>query len=140
MSAKKGAPPVHAISVSYVIYASPAKVFDALTLEGIIGEWCDGGGRIEPVNEGSVTMFGGWVTGTVVLFDKKTRKLSYTWKPTEWDKKASHSLVTFHFKQHPAGTELLVEHTGFPNQIEADKHLSGWTDYVFEPLNDYFTS
>jgi hypothetical protein len=50
------------------------------------------------------------------------------------------SIVKYTFKQHAAGTEVLLEHTQLPNAEEADKHNSGWIDYVFEPLNDYFTS
>jgi uncharacterized protein YndB with AHSA1/START domain len=127
------------ITTSYVMYASPAKVFDALTKEGIIGEWCDGGGKVEPEIDGDVAMFGDWIKGKVVTYDQRNKKLSYTWKPSEWDKKTAPSLVEYTIKPHPAGSELTVVHSGFPSQEEADKHYNGWTDYVFEPLNDYFT-
>ena len=128
-----------AVSVSYVIYATPDKVFDALTNEGIIGQWCDGGGKVAHEVDGDIELFDGWVKGKVVTFDKKKKKLSYTWKPKEWDKKTAPSLVEYTFKTHAAGTEVTVEHSGFPSKEEADNHLRGWTDYVFEPLNDYFT-
>jgi uncharacterized protein YndB with AHSA1/START domain len=126
-------------TVTYVIYATPDKVFDALTQEGLIGEWCEGGGTVEPVADGKVRLFGEWVTGNVLKFNKKKGQLSYTWKPSEWEKKTPPSVVDFTFNQHPAGTEVVVEHTHFPTQSEAEKHAAGWIDYVFEPLNDYFT-
>ena len=127
------------IRLSYIIYAPPAKVFEALTREGMIGEWCDGGGRVGDKAGDTVNLFGDWVKGEVVTFNKKALKLSYTWKPSEWSSKTPASLVTYKFIPHPAGTEVFLEHSGFASQEEADKHLNGWTDYVFEPMNDYFT-
>lgn len=127
-----------ALSMKYVLYASPEKVFDALTKEAIIGEWCEGGGKVEPKADGEFELFGGWVKGNVMIFDRKKKILSYTWKPAEWDKKTAPSVVTWHINQHAAGSEIELEHTGFPSQEEADKHYDGWTDYVLEPLNDYF--
>ncbi len=129
-----------AITISYILYAPPAKVFNALTQEGVIGQWCDGGGKVEPKIGGAVELFDGWVKGEVVAFDSKTKKLSYTWKPSEWAKNTEPSLVEFTLKPHEAGTELQVIHSGFPSQEEADKHRSGWTDFVFEPLNDFLIS
>ena len=49
------------LKTSYVLYGTPAKVFEALTQEGIIGQWCDGGGKVEPKVDGDVELFGGWV-------------------------------------------------------------------------------
>ena len=138
MSTKKSVKKAITISVSYVIYAKPSDVFDALTKATIIEKWCDGGGSVELKEKGKVELFGGWVKGSVIEFSKKEKSLRYTWKPSEWDKKSDESVVQYFLKTHPAGTEVLIEHSGFPNQTEADKHLSGWTDYVFEPLNDYF--
>ena len=139
MTAAKTTPKTFSASLSYVIYATPEKVFEALTQEGIIGQWCDGGGKVDHKVDGDIELFDGWVKGKVVAFDKKNKKLAYTWKPKEWDKKTAPSLVQYTFKPHAAGTEVTVEHTGYPTKDEADNHLRGWTDYVFEPLNDYFT-
>ncbi len=139
MTETKTSPKKFSISMSFVIYASPEKVFDALTIEGLIGQWCDGGGKVKLEVDGEVELFDGWVKGKVVTFDKRKTKLAYTWKPSEWDKRTAASLVEYEFKSHSAGTEVLLQHSGFPSREEADKHLNGWTDYVFEPLNDFFT-
>ncbi len=137
MSVKQGA---FSITTTYILYAPPAKVFEALTQEGKIGQWCDGGGKLEPRVDGEVTLFGGWVTGKVVMVDTRGKKIAHTWKPTEWDAKTPPSLVEYTLAPHQAGTEITVEHSGFPSKTEADKHLSGWTDFVFEPLNDFLIS
>lgn len=140
MNAGSDKPKKFSITTSYILYAPPAKVFDALTQEGVIGQWCDGGGKVAAEIGGPVELFGDWVKGTVVAFDSRNKKLAYTWKPTEWTAKTEPSLVEFTFMPHEAGTELKVFHSGFPTQEEATKHLSGWTDFVFEPLNDFLIS
>jgi uncharacterized protein YndB with AHSA1/START domain len=137
MTAKAAKPRTFSVSVTYILYGTPAKVFAALTDEGIIGQWCDGGGKVEHKVDGDVEMFGGWVKGKVLEFDARNKKLSFTWKPKEWDPKTPPSVVEFAFKTHAAGTEVTVTHSEFPSQTEANNHKSGWTDYVFEPLNDY---
>ena len=139
MTAQTAKPKTFSVSVTYILYGTPAKVFSALTDEGIIGQWCDGGGKVDHKVDGDVEMFGGWVKGKVLEFDVKAKKLSYTWKPKEWDVKTPPSVVEFDFKPNAAGTEVTVIHSQFPTQAEAENHRRGWTDFVFEPLNDYFT-
>ncbi|HEX5001642.1 MAG TPA: SRPBCC family protein [Bacteroidia bacterium] len=127
------------IKVRYIVYATPDKVFDALTQEAQIGEWCENGGFIEPHSGGKVNLFGTWITGSVIQFNKKKKQLSYTWKPSEWDVKTKPSVVEFTFQPHAAGTELTIDHSELPTQKEAAEHEKGWVDYVLDPLNDYFT-
>ena len=126
------------IKTTYVVYASPEKVFEALTDPGIIAAWGGGLSVVENQVGGRFEMFDGWVKGEVKTF-KPGKELSHTWKPEEWKNKISPSLVTYKLHAHPAGTEIVFEHTNLPNQEEADKHTSGWVDFIFEPLNEYFT-
>ena len=126
MTAQTAKPKTFSITVSYILYGTPAKVFSALTDEGIIGQWCDGGGKVEHRVDGAVELFGGWVKGKVLEYDVREKKLSFTWKPQEWDAKTPSSVVDFNFRTHEAGTELTVSHSHFPSQAEADKHKNGW--------------
>ncbi len=126
-----------AIELNYVVYATPEKVFDSITKEAEINQWCEGGGKFEPFVKGNFEMFGGWVKGQVLKFNRIKRELEYSWKPSEWSKKAEPSVVEFSFKKHPAGTEVSITHSGFPSQEESEKHRSGWVDHFFEPLNDH---
>jgi uncharacterized protein YndB with AHSA1/START domain len=128
-----------AFKVNYIVYGSPEKVFDAVTKQSQIEEWCEGGGKIEPFVKGEVNLFGDWMKGEVLKFNKIKRELSYSWKPKEWTKSSEHSLVDFKFTKHSAGTVVEVTHSNLPNAAVAKKHKSGWVDHFFEPLNDYFT-
>lgn len=122
---------------TYVVYASPEDVFEALTDPGIIGAWGGGMSVIEEKIGGHFELFDGWVKGEVTHFSPG-KELGYTWKPAEWDKRTKPSNVHIKLMKHPAGTDIVLTHTNFPSQEEADKHGNGWIDYVLDPLNDYF--
>ncbi|MEO5571737.1 MAG: SRPBCC domain-containing protein [Bacteroidia bacterium] len=125
--------------LKYIVYATPEIVFDALTKTSIIKKWSDAKGKVSEKEGGEFELFDEWVTGKVLIYNPG-KKLSYSWKPSEWDKKTVPSMVTYTFNPHKAGTEIILEHTDFPSLEESNKHKDGWIDFVFEPLNDYFTS
>jgi len=128
-----------AINTSFIIYATPDKVFEALTDTGIIAAWSGEIGIVENKSGGNFELFDGWVKGEVLSY-KPGKELSYTWKAKEWSKGTLPSIVKYIFKEHAAGTELFLEHTHLPSADEVEKHYNGWIDFVFEPLNEYFTS
>jgi uncharacterized protein YndB with AHSA1/START domain len=125
--------------VRHIIYATPEKVFDALTKKSIMKKWIEGDIEFELKLEGRVSLFDGWVKGSVLAFEKG-KMLSYTWKPKEWDKKTAPSIVEFTLKSNKAGTEVVIKHYDFPSQQDAESHKEGWINYVLYPLNDYFIS
>jgi uncharacterized protein YndB with AHSA1/START domain len=127
------------LTMQYVFYADMHKVFDAFTQKALVDRWCDGGGFVDPVENGVVEFFNGWVKGVVKEADRMKGLLIFTWKPSEWDRKLPESIVRIQLNPHPAGCEINLEHGGFPSREESDKHLEGWTDHVFEPMNDFFT-
>jgi uncharacterized protein YndB with AHSA1/START domain len=127
------------LRTTYIVYASPDKVFEALTDSGIVAAWGGGIGLVEPKAGGKFEFFDGWIKGEVLIY-KPGKELSYTWKPSEWEKKIPASVVNYKFRPHKAGTEVILTHTELPSQEEADKHKEGWIDYVFDPINDFFTS
>lgn len=127
------------IKLKYIVYASPEKVFETLTKSSVINKWSDAKGKVSEKIGGEFELFDGWVKGEVLIY-KPGKKLSYTWKPAEWDQKTPPSVVTYVFDEHKAGTEISLDHKDFPTAEEAAKHKEGWIDFVFEPLNDYFTT
>jgi uncharacterized protein YndB with AHSA1/START domain len=122
---------------TYVVYASPTEVFEAFTDSGIIAAWGGGLSVVEAKVGGHFELFDGWVKGEVTAF-VPNKELGYTWKPEEWDRRTQPSKVHFRFMEHPAGTDVVLEHTDFPSVEEADKHGEGWVNYVLDPMNDYF--
>lgn len=122
--------------ITYVVYATPAFVFDALINPVKISEWGGGESIMELKEGGRFMLFDNWVTGEVISFTKN-KMLRHTWKPNTWSKKAAPSVVTYTFTAHPSGCEVRLKHENFPDQKEMVSHQDGWIDNVFEPLNDW---
>ncbi|HOS49066.1 MAG TPA: SRPBCC domain-containing protein [Bacteroidia bacterium] len=127
----------YSFKTTYIVYATPEQVFEALTDSGIIAAWGGGLAVVENKIDGHFELFDGWVKGKVTEY-KPGQELGYTWKPEEWDKRTKPSVVSMKFKSHAAGTDVVLIHSDFPSQEEADKHGNGWIDYVLDPINDYF--
>jgi uncharacterized protein YndB with AHSA1/START domain len=125
--------------LTYILYANPQTVFNALTKSSSIEKWGGGKAAVATKEGGDFEMFDGWVKGKILKF-KAPGILSYSWKPAEWSAKTVASIVELQLNPHAAGTEIVIVHSGFPNQEEAEKHEEGWINFVLEPLNDFLIS
>jgi len=110
-------------------------VFDALTNPIIASEYT-GEAILEHFVGGEFAMFDGLVSGKILAFEKN-RKLSYSWKTTEWALEDQHSIVYYIFKEKGANTIIELTHSQLPNQQEADSHKLGWEEQVFRPLERF---
>lgn len=131
--------PENSYNTTYVVYAAPELVFEALTDPGLIGVWGGGMSVVEPVDGGRFEWFDGSIIGNIISIEQG-RQLSFTWKPEEWGKKHTPSKVQILLNPHPAGTSVELLHSDLPAGEDAEKHRNGWIDFVFDPMNDYFTS
>jgi uncharacterized protein YndB with AHSA1/START domain len=124
---------------TYVVYASPKEVFEALTDSGLIAAWGGGISVVENQVGGHFEWFDGDVEGEVTAFVPE-QELGFSWKPVEWSKSIKPSQVNIKLKIHSAGTDVVLIHTDFPSQDIADRSGNGWIDFVLDPLNDYFVT
>jgi uncharacterized protein YndB with AHSA1/START domain len=124
---------------TYVVYATPKEVFEALTDSGIIAAWGGGISVVENHVGGHFEWFDGDVEGQVTAF-VPSQELGFSWKPVEWSKNTNPSQVNIKLKNHSAGTDVVLIHTDFPSQDIADRSGNGWVDFVLDPLNDYFVT
>jgi hypothetical protein len=40
-------------------------------------------------------------------------------------------------KADEAGTKVIIKHTGFADEDEMKSHKAGWTDFFFDPMEDF---
>ena len=123
------------LKLDFFLSAQPARVMQLLTDPLLIRKWSGGAAVCELIEGGQFSMFDGWVNGNVVAWSKQD--LCYTWKTTDWEEGAMFSTVNFHLHPKDGGTLVTLVQTGFPNVQEMEEHKSGWTDYFFDPLEDY---
>ena len=123
------------LKLEYQLSAPPQKVLELLTNAALIRRWSGSDAVIEAKEGGEFAMFDGWITGKVTKLS--TKELGYTWKTSDWPADTKESEVLYILEGRDGGTQITVHHTGLPTEEEATSHRSGWTDYFFDPLEDY---
>jgi uncharacterized protein YndB with AHSA1/START domain len=125
-----------ALSMTRVIRAPRERVFAAWTDPESLKKWWGPGpvvcpeahidlregGEYRIANrhpDGSVT----WISG---IFERVVRpeQLVYTWSVSIYP--GDPTLVTLDFKEHPQGTELVLNHERFADAATRDMHMAGW--------------
>lgn len=123
------------LALEFTLSGKPKRVMELLTDPVLIRKWSGEDAVLENKAGGSFAMFDGWVKGEVIKTGEL--ELGYTWKAADWAEDAQPSEVHYLLKADEAGTKVVVKHTGFPNEKERDSHKSGWTDFFFDPLEDF---
>jgi len=123
------------LALEFIVSGKPKRVMELLTDPILIRKWSGSEAILENKEGGRFEMFDGWVKGTVLKID--ANELGYTWKPADWPEEAKPSEVHYLLKDHEAGTLVIVHHTGFPNAEEMNSHKTGWTDFFFDPMEDF---
>jgi activator of HSP90 ATPase len=123
------------LSLEFTLSGKPERVMQLLTDPVLIRKWSGGEAILENKVGGKFEMFDGWVTGAVLKTGKD--ELAYTWKASDWPEDTKPTEVHYLLKKDEAGTKVILHHTGFPNKEEMESHKSGWTDFFFDPLEDF---
>jgi uncharacterized protein YndB with AHSA1/START domain len=123
------------LSLEFQLSAAPDRVMQLLTDAVLIRKWSGGEAMLENKVGGEFMMFDGWATGKVLKTGES--ELAYTWKTTDWAEDTAPTEVHYLLKKNDGGTKVTITQTGFPNEDEMKSHRSGWTDYFFDPMEDY---
>lgn len=123
------------LSLEYTLSGTPARVMELLTDPALIRKWSGGDAVLEKKKGGKFEMFDGWVYGEVLKITGD--ELAYTWKTTDWPEETNPTEVHFLLQEDEAGTRVVLKHTGFTDESEMKSHRSGWTDFFFDPMEDF---
>ena len=123
------------LALEFILSGKPARVMELLTDPVLIRKWSGGAAILENKVGGRFEMFDGWVTGEVLKTSKN--ELAYTWKTSDWPEETKPTEVHYLLKADEAGTKVILHHTGFPNEDEMKSHKTGWTDFFFDPMEDF---
>jgi activator of HSP90 ATPase len=77
------------------------------------------------------SIFGGFIEGRNIELVPDTR-LVQVWRPSYWPA-GIYSIARFELKEHPGGTSLIFDHTGFPADDVASL-ARGWKQNYWEPM------
>ena len=123
------------LALEFILSGKPGRVMQLLTDPALIRKWSGGEAVMEKKEGGRLEMFDGWVKGTVI---KATdNELAYTWKIADWPEETKPTEVHYLLKEDEAGTKVIIHHNGFEDEAEMKSHRAGWTDYFFDPMEDF---
>jgi uncharacterized protein YndB with AHSA1/START domain len=128
----------YTLELKRVIAADVEVVFDAWTQPEHIKRWSAPEGMEIPVSEVDLTVGGRFVlqmqnpeggkhTARGIYHEvERPRRLVYTWS---WDEHPDHgeSLITVDFRAVDGGTEVVMVHSGHPDEKSMTDHEGGWT-------------
>ena len=126
------------LELTRVIAADPESVFDSWTQPERLEKWSAPEGMDVPISEVDLTVGGrfhlqmknaeGVLHNARGIYHEIVRptRLVYSW---EWDEHPEHgqSLVTVEFRAVDGGTEVIMVHSGLPNEKSVTDHEGGWT-------------
>jgi activator of HSP90 ATPase len=122
-----------------VFKATRKRVYDALTEEKQFSQVMDfimkgASTKISPDLGGSFSLFGGMIVGRHIELVPYAR-IVQAWREKDWPA-GVYSIVRFQLDEQATETNLVFDHTGFPQGAAA--HLApGWWSHYWEPLQKY---
>jgi activator of HSP90 ATPase len=93
--------------------------------------------EIDPKPGGWFKLFDGQIEGRNVELVPNQR-IVQAWRPASWPA-GIYSIARFELAARGAGTRLIFDHVGFPE--DQQQHLaSGWTEHYWEPLHKFLSA
>lgn len=116
------------------IKVSRKRIYEALLDSKQFAAFTGMPAEIDRAAGGGFSIFGGLITGRNVELVANER-IVQAWRPADWDA-GVFTLVKFELKDWASQTQLILDHTGFPEGNF--RHLdSGWYLRYWEPLRKY---
>jgi activator of HSP90 ATPase len=122
---------------------SPQRVYEALLSSKQFSEFTakSGGGfssmsaKIDSTIGGAFSVFDGHIIGRILELVPNQRIVE-AWRVVDWPA-GVYSIAKFELKSQGAGTQLIFDHTGFPENLQ--EHLAmGWQQHYWDALTKYF--
>ncbi|SRR5579864_3953754 len=113
---------------------APTRIYDALLDSKQFASFSGAPAEISREAGGTFSLFGGLIVGRNVEL-ASNKLIVQAWRPSHWNP-GQYSMVRIELKEHAGQTQLVLDHTGFP---EGDfRHLNaGWTEHYWEPLKKF---
>ncbi|MDO8754759.1 MAG: SRPBCC family protein [Anaerolineales bacterium] len=85
---------------------------------------------------GDFTAWDGYIWGTFLELDENKR-IVQTWRTGEFPEEAEDSIVEILLEEVNGKTKLTLKHSNIPDG-QAESYKTGWEDYYFKPMREYF--
>jgi len=119
-----------------VIPATPEDVYNAIIEGKRHSEFTGSKATSDPKVGGKFTAWDGYIFGKYIELEKG-EKIVQEWATTECPEGYPPSIFELKFNKVTGGTEIEMTHSKVPEE-QADDYESGWEDFYWKPLKEYF--
>jgi activator of HSP90 ATPase len=123
------------IEQTVIIGAPPAEVYEAILDPKIHSEFTQAKAENDKKEKGKFSAYDGYISGVNLKLDKD-KKIVQKWTSNDFPK-GHYATVTFEFKKHNKGTELVFTQTDIPEK-NCEEVAQGWKDFYWKPLKAFF--
>lgn len=95
-----------------------------------------GGAKVSSKVGGKFTAWDGYINGKNLEL-KANKKIVQSWRTSEFPENAPDSTLEISFEEKNGKTKLNLYHHNL-QRGDAKKYRSGWKDFYFEPMKQYF--
>ena len=117
--------------------ASPERIYTAWLSGEEHGAFTGAPATCDPVVGGAFTAWDNYIDGRNLGLEPFQR-IVQTWRTTEFPEGSEDSRIEVRLEAVPVGTHLTLVHTNIPDGQSA-QYDTGWQDYYFKPMREYFT-
>jgi len=118
----------------YIIPAEPAEVYAAITNPVTMELWTGEPAQMSTEPGTEFSMWDGSIVGKNLEFEPD-KKVVQQWY---FDGEPAESIVTIKLHADKQGTSAELRHTNIPD-ADYDDFVTGWNDYYFGALQDFFS-
>mgnify|MGYP003379017760 FL=1 len=92
--------------------------------------------RVDGTVDGDFTAWDGYIQGMFLELEKNKR-IVQAWRTAEFPEDAEDSIVEILLEEDHGKTKLTLKHTNIPKG-QMDSYKTGWEDFYFKPMREYF--
>ena len=92
--------------------------------------------KVDGKVNGDFTAWDGYIWGMFLELEPNHRILQ-AWRTSEFPSEAEDSIVEILLDEKKGKTKLTLKHSNMPKG-QADSYKTGWEDFYFKPMSEYF--
>jgi activator of HSP90 ATPase len=92
--------------------------------------------KIDGAVDGDFAAWDGYIQGMFLELEENKRILQ-AWRTAEFPSEAEDSIVEILLEESHGKTKLTLNHSNIP-EGQADSYKTGWEDFYFKPMREYF--
>jgi activator of HSP90 ATPase len=123
-------------TVTVTIHAKAEKIYKAYLSSAGHSALTGSPAKVDGTVNGDFTSWDGYIQGMFLELEENKR-IVQAWRTAEFPPEAEDSIVEILLEESRSKTKLTLKHSNIPKG-QVDGYKTGWEDFYFKPMKDYF--